>query len=98
MTARSALSASYTMTQAHTGRRYCTSIANLGIGYSPVGFSNAQAPANFCQQGRDELASSEGFQTEFGEALLAGGLVVDVMDEVVLGAGDAEEMGELVDH
>ena len=41
-----------TMTQANTGRRYCTSTAYLGIGFSPLGSSNAPAPANFCQQGR----------------------------------------------
>jgi hypothetical protein len=41
---------------------------------------------------------SERLQPEFGEAFLAGGLVVDVMDDVVPGAGHAEEVCELVDH
>jgi hypothetical protein len=39
-----------------------------------------------------------GFHSEFGEAFLAGGLVGDVMDHVVVGASDAEEMCELEYH
>src|SRR5215472_1115108 len=101
MTACLALLASSasTITQAHTGSRYCTSTAYLGIGFSPVGSSNAQAPANFCQQGRNGLAGSEGFQAELGEARLAGGFVVNVVDDPVLRACDTEEMSELIaDH
>ena len=46
----------------------------------------------------DWSAGSEGLQPELGEAFLAGGLVGHVMDEVVLVAGHAEEVRELVDH
>src|SRR5262245_45722978 len=100
MTACFALLASSasTITQAHTERRYCTSTAYLGIGFSPVGSSNAPAPANFYQQGRDGLAVSEGLQAELGEAFLAGGLIVDVVNDVVRRAGNAKEMCELVNH
>src|SRR5262245_33442383 len=100
MTACFALSASSasTMTQAHTGRRYCTSTAYLGIGFSPVGFPTPQPLPTSVSRGGGGSASSEGFQAELGEPFLAGGLVVDVVDEVILRAGDAEEMGEVVDH
>ena len=55
-------------------------------------------PPTSVSRGRDWSAGSEGLQPEFGEAFLAGGLVGHVMDEVVLGAGHAEEVRELVDH
>src|SRR6266853_6852159 len=49
-------------------------------------------------RGGDWSAGSEGLQPEFGEAVLAGGLIGHVVDDVVLGAGHAEEVCELVDH
>jgi hypothetical protein len=41
---------------------------------------------------------SERLQPEFVEPFLASGLVVDVMDDVVLGTGHAEEVSKLIDH
>jgi hypothetical protein len=49
-------------------------------------------------RGGDWSAGPEGFEPEFGEPFLAGGLVVNVVDDVVLGAGHAEEVRELEDH
>jgi hypothetical protein len=69
-------------------------MTNLGIGISPLNVSNAPTPANFCQQGSDWSAGSEELQPEFVEPLLAGGFVVDVVDDVVLGTGHADEVRE----
>jgi hypothetical protein len=44
----------------------------------------------------DWSAGPEGLQPELGEAFLAGGLVGHVVHDVVLSAGDAKEMCELV--
>jgi hypothetical protein len=45
----------------------------------------------------DWSAGPEGLEPELGEAFLAGGLVGDVVDDVVPGAGHAEEVRELED-
>ena len=58
--------------------------------------SDAPTPANLCQQGGNWSAGPEGLEPELGEAFLAGGLVVHVVDEVVLATGDAEQVSELV--
>ena len=47
-------------------------------------------------RGRNWSAISEGFQTERGEAFLAGGLVRDVPLKCVI--GDAADRRELIDH
>ena len=70
-------------------------MTNLGIGVS-CWISNAPTPADFCQQGCDGSAGSEGPQPEFGETFLTGGLIVDVVDDVVLSAGHTKQVGELI--
>ena len=49
-------------------------------------------------RGGDGSIGSERLQPEFGEAFLAGSLVVDVVDDVVLDAGHTEEVCELIEH
>ena len=42
-------------------------------------------------RGRDWSAGPKGLQIEFGEAVFAGGFIVDVVDDVILSAGHTEE-------
>ena len=79
----------------YTGMRYWRSITNLGIGFSLVGSCNTPIPTGFCRQGYG-AAGFEGFQLEIGELFLAVGLVGHVTDQVLLGAGDAKQVGELL--
>jgi len=67
-------------------------------GFSCLIFPTPRLPPTSVSRSRNWSAISEGLQSEFGEAFLAGGLVGHVMDKVVLVAGDAEEVRELVDH
>src|SRR5215470_6612808 len=95
--ASSRLSASTTMCW-YIGTRYWRSMTNLGIGFLLLDLPTPQPLPTSISRGGERSAGAERLQSEFGEAFLAGGLVGDVMDHVVLGASDAEEMCELVDH
>src|SRR5246127_3551860 len=71
----------------------------LGIGISPVGcFPTPRPPPNSVGRGHVWSAGAEGPQPELGETFFAGGLVGSVVGQVILGAGDADEVRELVDH
>src|SRR3984893_6272104 len=95
--ASSSFSASTSMCW-YMGTKYLSSITNLGIGFLLLDFPTPHPPPNSVSRGGDWSAGSEGLQPELGEAVLAGGLIGHVVDDVVLGAGHAEEVCELVDH
>jgi hypothetical protein len=61
-------------------------------------FPTPQPLPTSVSRGGDGSAGSERLQPEFGEAFLAGSLVIDVVDNVVVGAGHAEEVSKLKDH
>src|SRR5712671_7328461 len=82
----------------YMGTKYWRSITNLGIGFLLLDFPTPQPPPTSVSRGGDWSAGSEGLQPEFGEAVLAGGLIGHVMDKVVLVASHAEQVRELVDH
>src|SRR5216684_1857264 len=95
--ASSRFSASTTMCW-YMGTKYWRSITNLGIGFLLLDFPTPQPPPTSVSRGGDWSAGSEGLQPELGEAVLAGGLIGHIVHDVVLSAGDAEEVRELVDH
>src|SRR5216684_2354624 len=95
--ASSRFSASTTMCW-YMGTKYWRSITNLGIGFLLLDFPTPRPPPTSVSRGGDWSAGSEGFQPEFVEAFLAGGLIGHVTDQVVVGAGHTEEVSKLVNH
>ncbi len=63
--------------------------------FSCLMFPTRQPLPTSVSRGGNWSAGPEGLEPERGEAFLAGGIVGDVVDDVVPGAGRAEEVREL---